>query len=324
MQFAITAPPLRLPISEWVADVRRLEDLGFHEVVVADHFTDGYDTEPMVALTAVAMATSALRVRPSVLGVDYRHPVLVHRMAATLDVVSEGRLSIGMGSGWMTSDYTAAGIPLDPAAVRVDRLEEAIAIVKGLFGDTPFSFAGEHYEVDALDGLPKPVQRPHPPLFIGGGSPRVLRLAGREAATVGVNARLRAGTLGRHAVVDLAPARVHEKIGWVREGAAQAGKGPTDVTLSVNCWLVRVTPDAESAGEFLDRIGAQFEVTRAELEASPAVLVGTVDAVCGKLEASRREYGFGHVQLDAGFHPRSLEPIAPIVANLTGERGPST
>jgi probable F420-dependent oxidoreductase len=254
-----------------------------------------------------------------VLGVDYRHPVLVHRMAATLDVVSEGRLSIGMGSGWMTSDYTAAGIPLDPAAVRVDRLEEAIAIVKGLFGDIPFSFAGEHYEVHALDGLPKPVQRPHPPLFIGGGSPRVLRLAGREAAMVGVNARLRAGTLGRHAVVDLAPDRVHEKIAWVHDGAAQAGKDPADVTVSVNCWLVRVTPDTAAAEEFLDRMAAQFEIAAAELQASPAVLVGTVDAICSKLEASRREYGIGHVQLDAGFHPRSIDPIAPIVANMTGE-----
>ena len=118
-RFVITAPPLRLPISEWADDVRRLEDLGFFEVVVADHFTDGYDTEPMVALTAAAMATTRLRVRPSVLGVDYRHPVLVHRMAATLDVVSQGRLGIGMGSGWLTSDYRAAGISLDSPGERV-------------------------------------------------------------------------------------------------------------------------------------------------------------------------------------------------------------
>jgi probable F420-dependent oxidoreductase len=318
IRFAITAPPLRLPISEWTEDVRRLEDMGFTDVVIADHFTDGYDTEPMVALTAVAMATARLRVRPSVLGVDYRHPVLVHRMAATLDVVSEGRLDLGMGSGWMTSDYTAAGIPLDAPGVRVDRLEESIAVVKGLFGDGPFSFSGNHYVIDALDGQPKPVQRPHPPLFIGGGSPRVLRLAGREAETVGVNARLRAGTLGRHTVVDLSPDRVHEKITWVHEGAADAGKAPGEVALSVNCWLVRVTSDATAAREFLDRIGAQFEVTAAELDASPAVLVGTVDAVCEKLETSRREYGFGHVQLDAGFHPRSLDAIAPVVANLAG------
>ncbi|HXY91486.1 MAG TPA: LLM class flavin-dependent oxidoreductase, partial [Acidimicrobiia bacterium] len=253
-----------------------------------------------------------------VLGVDYRHPVLVHRMAATLDVVSEGRLTIGMGSGWMTSDYDAAGLALDPPGVRVDRLVEAIAVVKGLFGAEPFSFAGEHYTVRSLDGLPKPVQQPHPPFFVGGGSPRVLRLAGQEAAVVGVNARLRAGTLGRHAVIDLSPERTHEKIAWVHDGAARGGRQPGDVTLSVNCWLVRVTPDAAAAREFLDRMGAQFDVTAADLDASPAVLVGTVDAICAKLEASRREFGFSHVQLDAGFHPRALDPLVPIVANLAG------
>jgi probable F420-dependent oxidoreductase len=315
-RFAITAPSLRLPMAEWLTDVRRLEEVGFDEVVVADHFTDGYDTEPMVALTAASTATNRLRLRPAVLGVDYRHPVLVHRMAAALDVVSQGRLTLGIGSGWMVSDYAAAGITLDPPGVRVDRLDEAITIVKGLFGPDPLSFSGEHYEIRELDGLPKPVQRPHPPFFVGGGSRRVLRLAGREAAIVGVNASLRAGVLGRHAIVDLAPDRVREKIAWVHAGARESGRDPGDITLSVNCWLVRVTPDAHAARDFLDRIAGQFDLTAADLDASPAVLVGTVDRVCEKLEASRRDYGFTHVQLDAGFHPKLLDPILPVVANL--------
>jgi probable F420-dependent oxidoreductase len=317
-RFAITAPPLRLPISEWTADVRRVEELGFDEIVIADHFTDGYDTEPMVGLTAAAMTTDRLRLRPAVLGVDYRHPVLVHRMAATLDVVSEGRLTLGMGAGWMTSDYEAAGIAIDDPGIRVSRLAEAITVVKGLFGAAPYTFDGTYYTTRELDGLPKPVQQPHPPFFVGGGSPRVLRLAGREAAIVGVNAGLRAGTLGRHAVVDLSPARMKEKIAWVHDGASHAGKSPDDITLSLNCWLVRVTPDDGTATEFLDRMAAQFDVTGEELDASPAVLVGTVDAICEKLTTSRHEYGFSYVQLDAGFHPKSLESIAPIVTALAG------
>jgi probable F420-dependent oxidoreductase len=316
--FSITAPPLRLPIDGWVSDLRRLEDLGFDEVVIADHFTDGYDTEPMVGLTAAAMATTRLRLRPAVLGVDYRHPVLVHRMAALLDVVSEGRLTLGMGAGWMVSDYDAAGIHYDAPGVRVSRLAEAITVVKGLFGPEPFTFRGDHYTIDALDGLPKSVQQPHPPLFVGGGSPRVLRLAGREAAIVGVNARLRAGALGRHAVVDLSPERMREKIGWVYEGAAQAGKSRDDIVLSMNCWLVRVTPDPASAHEFLDRMAAQFDITGDELGSSPAVLVGTLDAVCEKLVASRQDYGLRHIQLDAGFHPKNLDAIAPIATALAG------
>lgn len=317
-RFSVTAPPLRLPISEWAADVRRVEELGFDEIVIADHFTDGYDTEPMVGLTAAAMATDRLRLRPAVLGVDYRHPVLVHRMAATLDVVSEGRVTLGMGAGWMTSDYEAAGIEMDEPGIRVSRLAEAITVVKGLFGAEPYTFNGDYYTTRALDGLPKPVQQPHPPFFVGGGSPRVLRLAGREAEIVGVNAGLKAGTLGRHAVVDLTPARMKEKIGWVHDGASRAGKSSDDITLSLNCWLVRVTPDHSTATEFLDRMAAQFDVTGEELGASPAVLVGTVDAICEKLATSRREYGFSHIQLDAGFHPKSLDSIAPIVTTLAG------
>jgi alkanesulfonate monooxygenase SsuD/methylene tetrahydromethanopterin reductase-like flavin-dependent oxidoreductase (luciferase family) len=129
---------------------------------------------------------------------------------------------------------------------------------------------------------------------------------------------LRAGHLGRHAIVDLSPERMHEKIGWVHEGAARAGRAPHDITLSVNCWLVRVTPDRDAARGFLDRIATQYDVTVGDLEASPSVLVGTVDTICEKLDASRREYGFDHVQVDAGFHPRSLDSIVPVVTNLAG------
>src|SRR5438105_11466774 len=149
------------PLADWRAELRALEDLGIDTVVAADHFTDGYTFEPMVALTAAADCTDALRLQTGVLGNDYRHPVLVHRMAALLDVVSDGRLTLGLGAGWMTSDYEAAGIALDPPGVRVSRFAEALAVVKGLFGPEPFDFAGEYYSLRALDGLPKPVQQPH-------------------------------------------------------------------------------------------------------------------------------------------------------------------
>ena len=222
-RFAATMPAPAPPLADWHAQLRHLEDLGLSSVVAADHFTGGYSFEPMVALTAAAAATTRLRLQTGVLGNDYRHPVLVHRMAALLDVVSEGRLVLGLGAGWMTSDYDAAGIALDPPGERVDRLAEALTVIKGLFGPEPFDFTGEHYAVRALDGLPKPVQHPHPPIFVGGGSPRVLRLAGREADIVGINASLRAGELGAHAVRDLSVDRVAEKIGWAREGAVRGG-----------------------------------------------------------------------------------------------------
>jgi len=301
-----------------VDKVRAIEDMGFDSVVIADHFTQGYDTEPMVGLTAAAMATHRLRLQTGVLGVDYRHPVLVHRMAATLDVVSEGRLTLGLGAGWMTSDYEAAGLAYEPARVRVDRLEESVAIVKGLFGAAPFTFVGDHYQVRELRGLPEPVQRPHPPLFVGGGGRRMLRFAGAQADIVGINANLDKGELGRHAVVDFGQEPVHEKIRWAGEGASGAGRDPDAIELSLNSWLVRVVSSASEGTDFLTRIGGRLGVDAELLARSPSVLVGTVAQCVETLQDRRVRFGFNRVQLDAGFAPEDLASLGPIVAELAG------
>jgi probable F420-dependent oxidoreductase len=316
--FAATMPAPAAPLAAWEAELRHLEDLGLSSVVAADHFTGGYAFEPMVALTAAAAATTRLRLQTGVLGNDYRHPVLVHRMAALLDVVSDGRLVLGLGAGWMTSDYEAAGIALDPPGVRVSRFAEALAVVKGLFGPEPFDFAGEHYTVRALDGLPKPVQQPCPPLFVGGGSPRVLRIAGREADIVGINASLRAGELGAHAVHDLSVERVAEKIGWTQEGAAAAGRDPHSLELEMNHWLARVTASAAAADDLLARMGARFGVDPGVLAASPSVLVGTVSQIVDVLQARREQLGISYLQLDAGFPTPALDAFAPVIEKLAG------
>jgi probable F420-dependent oxidoreductase len=317
-RFSATMPAPASPLADWHSQLRHLEDLGLWSVVAADHFTGGYTFEPMVALTAAAAATTRLRLQTGVLGNDYRHPVLVHRMAALLDVVSDGRLVLGLGAGWMTSDYEAAGIALDPAGVRVSRFAEALAVIKGLFGSAPFDFEGEHYSVHSLDGLPKAVQSPHPPLFVGGGSPRVLRLAGREADIVGINASLRAGELGAHAVRDLSVERVAEKIGWVREGARAAGRDPDSLALEMNHWLARVTPSASAADDLLARMGTRFDVEPSVLAASPSVLVGTVSQIVDTLQARRDRLGISDLQLDAGFPTPDLDAFAPVIETLAG------
>ncbi len=317
-RFAATMPAPASPLADWHSELRHLEDLGLSSVVAADHFTGGYTFEPMVALTAAAAATTRLRLQTGVLGNDYRHPVLVHRMAALLDVVSDGRLVLGLGAGWMTSDYEAAGIALDPAGVRVSRFAEALAVIKGLFGSAPFDFEGNHYSVHSLDGLPKPLQQPHPPLFVGGGSPRVLRLAGREADVVGINASLRAGELGAHAVRDLTVERVVEKIGWVREGARSAGRDPDSLALEMNHWLARVTPSASAADDLLARMGARFDIEPSVLAASPSVLVGTVPQIVDTLQARRDQLGISDLQLDAGFPTPDLDAFAPVIETLAG------
>jgi probable F420-dependent oxidoreductase len=317
-RFTATMPPPTQPLAAWHAELRHLEDVGLSAVVAADHFTGGYAFEPMVALTAAAACTTRLRLQTGVLGNDYRHPVLVHRMAALLDVVSDGRLVLGLGAGWMTSDYDAAGIELDPPGVRVSRFAEALHVVKGLFADQPFDFAGKYYTIAGLDGLPKSVQRPHPPLFVGGGSPRVLRLAGQEADIIGINASLRAGELGAHAVRDLSRERVAEKIGWVRAGADAAGREFAALELEMNHWLARVTPTAAAARDLLERIASRQGVDAELLAESPSVLVGTESQIVDALRAGREELGISNIQLDAGFPTPDLDAFAPVIADLAG------
>jgi probable F420-dependent oxidoreductase len=171
---------------------RKAEGLGFSTLFVPDHFVD-HDLAPVPALAAAAAVTTTLRVGPLVLGNDYKHPVVLAREIGTLDLLSEGRVELGIGAGWMTVDYEKAGIALDPPGVRIARLAESIAVLKGLFADGPFTLHGEHYSVTDLDGQPKPVQRPHPPFIVGGGGPKILALAAREAQIVGINANLRSG-----------------------------------------------------------------------------------------------------------------------------------
>jgi probable F420-dependent oxidoreductase len=316
-RFSVTPPPIE-SLKTWRDELSHIADLGFDAIVVADHWTDGWSMEPLVALSAAAVANPSLRLQTGVLGNDYRHPVLVHRSAALLDVLSEGRLILGLGAGWLASDYESAGIALDPPGVRVSRLEEAIAVLKGLFQTGPFDFDGRHYSIRALEGLPEPVQQPHPPIFIGGGSKRVLGIAGREADIVGINANLSVGVLGRHAVVDLLPERVKEKVGWVAAGAESSGRSLDDIELEMNQWLVRVTATEAEAVAYLDKVARRYQIDPDLLARSPSVLVGTAEACIDKLIERRETLGFSYFQLDAGYPPHDLDALAPIVEALAG------
>src|SRR5918993_3064848 len=173
------------PGTDWASVAREAEDLGYSTLFMPDHFGD--QLAPVPALATAAEATTTLRVGPLVLDNDYKHPVVTAKEMATLDVLSGGRLELGIGAGWMASDYEQSGITMDPAGERVERLEEAVAVLKGLFAPGAFSTDGKHSRIAALKGLPKPVQSPGPPLLIGGGGPRGLALARRGGDIVGIN-----------------------------------------------------------------------------------------------------------------------------------------
>src|SRR5437870_3008165 len=161
---------------------RAVEALGFSTFGLADHFVRPF--APLIAGQAVADATTTLRITQTVLAQDFRKPAVLAKELATLDVLSEGRLQVGLGAGWLRQEYEDAGMRFDPASVRIARLEETAIILKGLFSEGPFSFAGEHYRVTNLEGLPRPIQRPRPPIMIGGGGKKILAVAARQADIV--------------------------------------------------------------------------------------------------------------------------------------------
>ena len=228
---------------EWAEQARAIEDLGYSTLFMPDHFVDA-PFAPMVALPFAAAATTTLRIGMLVLGNDYKHPAVVAKEAATLDVLSDGRLEFGLGAGWMTADYEALGLPYDRAGVRIERLAEALAVVKGAWGDGPFDFTGEHYAITAYDAQPTPVQQPRPPILVGGGGEKVLKLAGREADIVGINPILHAGVIGAEAARDTLGDSTTRKIGWVREGA---GERFDDLELQIRYFVAAVTDDAQRA-----------------------------------------------------------------------------
>jgi probable F420-dependent oxidoreductase len=293
---------------DFEALARRAEDLGYSSFLLPDHFV-AHPLAPVPGAMAAAMVTTTLRVGTLVLGNDYKHPVVLANEAATIDLLSGGRLELGIGAGWMTADYHRAGMPLDGAGVRIARLEESIQVLKGLMADGPFSFEGEHYRIQRLEGEPKPVQRPHPPFTIGGGGPKVLALAARHAAVVGVNANLRAGA-GDHpdSVASLTARATDEKLARLRDAAGTRFAALEIQTLT---GFVHVTSDRDA---IVAGVAETFGVPADVALETPAVLVGTEDEIVGELERRRDRWQMSYTVVPEEY----LDVLAPVVARLAG------
>jgi probable F420-dependent oxidoreductase len=287
---------------------RMAEALGYTTLFVPDHFID-HPLAPIPAMATAAAVTDTLHIGSLVLGNDYKHPVVLAREAATLDLLSDGRLELGLGAGWMTADYEKAGLEFDPPGVRIERLEESITVIKGLMGDQPLTFHGKHYTVTDLDGQPKPVQRPHPPFIIGGGAPKILGLAAREAAIIGVNANLRGGVaISDDAARSMTGAATDEKIACLRDAA---GARFDDLEIQSFVGFTTFTDDRRPLAEMM---AGAFGVPPEHALETPVVLAGTVEQMVDDLLARRERWQMSYVVVGVDV----MEEFAPAVARLAG------
>ena len=283
-----------------------MESLGYSTLSIPDHFGD--QLGPVAALMAAADATTTLRVGSLVFDNDYRHPVVLAKEAATLDLLSDGRLDFGLGAGWLASDYEQAGIPFDPPGVRIDRMAEALTIIKGFFGGGSVSFSGKHYKVEGLEAWPAAIQKPHPPIVLGGGGRRMLSLAAREADIVSVNYKLDEGKVNRKLVRTGFAEATDEKLAWIKQAA---GERLSEVELSVTIFVANVTDDRDVvAGAMAAGLGAEPK----DVLDMPHFLIGTIEQIVEDLVARRERYGISYIVVPG----EAAESLLPVVERLTG------
>ena len=289
----------------WATLARRAESIGYDMLVMPDHL--GQQLSPFAALAAAAAATTHLRIGAFVFANDYRHPLILAREAATLDFLSGGRFEMGLGAGWMTTDYRQLGMTYEPAPRRIDRLEEAIPLIKRLLAGETVTHNGTHYQLDrASTGVP-PVQKPRPPLAIGGGGPRMLRLAVREAEIVGLVPGFDAH--GRPHFRQATETATAEKVALIREAA-----GDRFDRLELNLWL----GDAALVGSGNSLLGSVAAAARwapTAVYGSPYVLYGTLASVREKLLRRRDKLGISYYTVPS----HAMESMASLVGALAGK-----
>ena len=288
----------------WQDKARRVEALGYHVFVVPDHF--GPQLAPVPALLSAAEATRSIRIGSLVFDNDFRHPAMLAKEVATLDLLSDGRFELGLGAGWLKTEYDQAGIEFAPGATRVARMIESVALLRAIFRGGPTTHAGAHYAIRELDCPPVPVQRPCPPLLIGGGGPRMLRFAAREADIIGIVPRsLPQGGLD---LDDSSPEAFHEKISWIRDAA---GSRLADIELNTLLQAIAITDDRDATAA---QLAGPFGVEPKTLLESPLVLIGSPSQIEETLLARRETFGLSYYSL---FEPH-MEAFAPIAARLAG------
>jgi probable F420-dependent oxidoreductase len=289
---------------EWVDIARRAEDLGYASLQMDDHFPK--QLSPVPALMAAASATSKLLVGTLVAGVDFRNPVVFAKECATIDLLSEGRFMLGIGAGWLKDDYAIAGIQQDDAETRIARLDEAITVMRGVWGAEPFSFSGEHYTIAQVDGQPKPVS--NIPVLVGGGGQKILSLAARRADIVGVNPKIVARSINPKSMATAAADVVDQKIGWIKDAA---GDRFEQIELQLQVFVTVVTDDPKAAAE---KLAPAFGLPPEVVLQAPYFQLGSIAQITENLQGIRERWGINYI----AFQQDATEAIAPVVAELAG------
>ncbi len=304
----------QLPTEGWADEVRRIEAWGYSTLFCPDHF--GTQWEPTAMLAAVAAVTQRLHVGSLVYDVDYRHPVILAKAAATIHLLSGGRHEFGIGAGWMETDYREAGMAYDRPGVRIERLAEALEIIRSMWTQERTSFTGKHYQITNIAQAAKLPAGERPRILIGGGGPRLLALAGRYADIVGINPTLVEGRVTAATPADLAPERVREKTNWVREAAARAGRDPDAIEFNSLSFVLAVSDDPKPMREALARnTGMSVE----QVADCPLFLTGSAAELRDRLERRREQTGISYIVVQGG-KPEVLETFAEsVVAPLAGK-----
>ena len=288
----------------WREAALKAEALGYSTLFLPDHFGDAWS--PTVPLTVAAEVTTTLNVGALVYDNDYRHPLVLARDMAALDVLSEGRVEFGIGAGWMASDYEQSGIPLDSPGMRIERMAEALAVFRQLWSQESATFHGRHYDIEGAMCRPMPFTKGGPPIIIGGGGKKVLGIAARQASIIGVNPELTSGVAGVEAAKTAVADRYDERIGWIRDAA---GDRFDDIELQILCQFEQVTDDRLG---FAASIAPMFGLTPEGALDMPIALVGTIDQMADDLIARRERFGFSYIVV------HELDALAPLVARLAG------
>jgi probable F420-dependent oxidoreductase len=305
--------------AEWKNRAKKVESLGYSALHLADHIigpgpaleATNHPLQELAAVPAMAVAaeaTSTLKVGCRVFCQDYKHPAVLAKEAATLDLLSDGRLELGIGAGWLKGEYDALGIPMDPAPQRITRLKETVAILKAHLEGGPIDFKGESFQLSGFEGAPRPVQTPRPPIMIGGGGKRVLGIAAREADIVSFNFNNRSGIIGPDGVNLSTAEETAKKVGWVRDAA---GDRFDDLELEIGAYFTFVGPGTEAAAEGM---AGAFGFSKEEMMKHPHGLFGEVAAVCDELQSRRDTYGISYVTVG----DNAIDAFAPVVAELAG------